>query len=76
MRNKWIETLLPYLFLGISIAFLVGFLIILSYVFFWGLLIGGIIFLAMAIKEKFFPSASKEITKKKEKGRVIEHDDH
>lgn len=72
--GKIIDKLLPYLYIGIAVALLIGFLIILSYVFIWGVLIGVVLYLGMLIKERFF-SGNQNINHKKRKGRVIEHDD-
>jgi uncharacterized Tic20 family protein len=73
--NKILEAILPYLYLGITIALMIGFLIILSYVFIWGILIGFIIYIGVFIKERFFSKNKTVTNKKKHKGRVIDHDD-
>ena len=73
MTNKLeeiFEQLIPYIILGITIAFIIGFFIMLSYVLVWGILLGAIIWLVVRIKNNFFPSPSA----KKNKGRIIEHD--
>jgi len=69
--QKLLETLIPFIVLGISIALLIGLLIMFSYIFVWGLLIGGVLWLVALAKQYFFPVE----TVKKSKGRIIEHDD-
>jgi len=69
--NYFANRVAPYLFLGIAIAILVGFAIILSYLFLWGLVIGAIIFIAVSAKNKFFPSKKRQY----KRNIVIEHDE-
>lgn len=69
--QKLLETLVPFILIGIAIALFVGLLIMFSYVLVWGLLIGGILWLIALAKQFLFPSNS---TKPSE-GRIIEHDD-
>lgn len=74
MSNKMqelLETLIPFIILGVAIALLLGLLVMFSYVLVWGLLIGGGLWLISVAKEYLFPSGAA----KKDKGRVIEHDD-
>lgn len=66
-----IETLVPFLVLGVAIALIFGLLIMFSYVVVWGLLIGGILWLGFVAKQYLFPSEPQT----KEEGRIIEHDD-
>lgn len=71
--QKIIEQITPFLLLGIGIAFAIGMLILFFYVLVWGILIGGIIWLAYFIKNYFFPANK---PKTRTKGRIIEHDDN
>jgi len=74
MNNKLqqlLETIVPFLVLGVAIALFVGLLFMFSYVLVWGLLIGGILWLIAFVKQYLFPS---EVPTKTQ-GRVIEHDD-
>jgi len=74
MNNKLqrvLEQFTPFIVLGIAIALMVGLLILFSYLFIWGLLIGAIIWVVMVIKHFF----SQKSPPKKTEGRVIEHDD-
>ncbi len=73
MNNKLqelFEQVIPFIVLGIAIALIIGLFIMLSYVLFWGILLGALIWVAVLIKNYLFPS----LPSKKE-GRVIEHDD-
>jgi hypothetical protein len=75
MSNKFkqmLEQLPTFIILGIAIALIVGVFVMLSYVVVWGLLLGGIIWLVVVIKNYLFPVIS---SNKHEKGRIIEHDD-
>lgn len=69
--NKMIQLLIPFLLLGVFIALLIGLVIMFSYIFLWGLLIGGILWIIAVIKDFLFPSK----TLSKSEGRVIEHND-
>jgi hypothetical protein len=66
-----IERLMPYLMIGIVMAVFFGLLFLFSYVLFWGLLIGGLLWLFVAAKQFLFPDTS---VKNKKGGRIIEHD--
>lgn len=59
-----------FLVLGIAIALIVGLFIMLSYVLVWGIFLGGLIWIAMLIKNLLFP----RLTNNK-KGRILDHDD-
>ena len=74
MKNKVqkaLEQLFPYIMLGVSITLVIGLFMMLSYVFIWGALLGGVIWLAVTIKNYLFPSLSS----KENEGRIIDHDD-
>ncbi len=70
------QNLVPFFVVGISIALLLALLFVFAYVLVWGLIIGGILWIGYALKCYFFPSetAHKPI-QKKEKGRIIDHED-
>lgn len=59
-----------FIILGIAIALLIGLFVMLSYVVVWGLLLGGVIWLIVMLKNYLFPSSPD-----KNDGRIIEHDD-
>lgn len=69
--QKILETLVPFVVLGMAIALFIGLLFMFSYILVWGLLIGGALWLVAVVKSYLFPNESAS----KEKGRVIEHDD-
>lgn len=74
MNNKIqgiLGQLLPFIVFGIAIALLIGLFIMISYVLVWGLIFGGIFWIAFVIKTFLFPSQKA----KKNSGRVIEHKD-
>lgn len=71
--KKVIETLIPFIIIGVAIALFVGLLFMFFYIALWGLLIGGVLWLAAMAKNYFFPA--KATTSPKDQGRIIEHND-
>ncbi|WP_419419523.1 hypothetical protein ACNVED_13585 [Legionella sp. D16C41] len=69
--NYILQTLIPFLIIGIAIAMLIGLLILFSYILVWGIFVGAILWLAAIIKNFLFP---KKVTSNSD-GRIIEHDD-
>lgn len=69
--HGFLQQLIPFLILGISIALVIGLFIMFSYVLVWGLLIGGILWVIALVKSYLFPSNTSNETK----GRIIEHND-
>jgi hypothetical protein len=72
MQNLYAK-LLPFIFLGIAIVFLIFNLILLAYLFIFGSLVGMALFAIAYIKQRFF--ASKDIIIPKKQGRTIDHDE-
>jgi hypothetical protein len=70
--NYFFHALVPFLIIGITIAMLLGLLIMFSYLLVWGILIGGMLWLASIIKNFLFPK--KAISESE--GRIIEHNDN
>lgn len=68
--EKIIENLMPFVIVGVAIALFIGLLFMFFYIAVWGLIIGGVLWLATLVKQYLFPNNSP----KKEEGRVIEHD--
>ncbi|MDI9819199.1 MULTISPECIES: hypothetical protein [unclassified Legionella] len=66
-----LQPLIPFLIIGIAIALVIGLFILFSYVLVWGLIIGGILWLAALVKSYLFPSRKPADAK----GRIIEHQD-
>jgi len=71
--EKKIQSLAPYLVLGIAIALCVGLFILFSYLILWGLVLGGVIWLIDFFRRFFFSPKPKK--KPETQGRVIEHDE-
>lgn len=73
MRN-FLSKLLPFIFMGIAlVAFIFG-IMLLAYLFFFGALIGLVLFCIAYIRDKFFLK-KKTVSKTKSKGRIIDSDD-
>ena len=71
-RLKQLSTqFMPFIILGISLTVVIGLMILLFYVFVWGVLLGALIWLGMKIKNYFSPPPAATT---KHKGRIIEHD--
>lgn len=64
-KNYWLEKIVPFLILGVSVAIAAALFIFMFYLFIWGVVIGAILWGIFIIKEKFFPSVIHE-------GRVID----
>lgn len=73
--KQFFQQLPPFLLLGISIALIIGFFVVFSYVLMWGLLIGGALWgvnlLVQYCKDLMSDNPSKQ---KPSKGRIIDHD--
>jgi hypothetical protein len=74
--GKIFENLVPFLIAGVAIALFFGLLFMFSYVLIWGIMIGGILWIVMTIKQFLFPSTPpKTESIHTTEGRIIEHDD-
>lgn len=72
--QRFFKQLAPFLLIGIAIiAFAFG-IMLLAYLFFFGAILGLLLFLVSWIREKFFPLKSPTPTKKTS-GRIIDSDD-
>ena len=69
--KKILNSLLPFVVAGIAIALCISLLFMFFSIAIWGLLIGGILWLAAMAKHYLFAKPSV----RKEDGRIIEHDD-
>lgn len=65
LEGKFIETIIPYLVFGISIAVVVSLIVLFFYLFMWGVIIGLVLWAIMAVKEKIFPSPKSQNTSHK-----------
>lgn len=70
--KKILDSLVPFVVIGLAIAVCVALLFMFFYIAIWGLFIGGILWLVAMAKQYFFPSTPPAT---KEEGRIIEHDD-
>lgn len=66
-----LQNLVPFVILGILVAFLIGLIFMFSYILVWGLVIGGILWIISFLKQFFLPSKAV----KKQEGRIIDHND-
>lgn len=71
--QRFINQLLPFLFVGIAIAAFAFGIVLLAYLFLFGALVGVALFIISWIRYKFFPPKMPE--KRKKSGRVIDSDD-
>lgn len=69
--KKILESLLPFMVVGVAIALCIGLLFMFFSVAVWGLLIGGVLWLAAVAKQYLFPTQPVN----KEHGRIIEHNE-
>ena len=70
--KKILESLVPFIVIGLAIAVCVALLFMFFSIAIWGVLIGGILWIGAIVKQYLFPSTP---APKKEEGRIIEHDD-
>ncbi|CDZ75863.1 hypothetical protein BN59_00122 [Legionella massiliensis] len=70
-----LENIVPFLILGIGIALLIGFFIMFSYILFWGLIIGLVLWGLTFVKNLFLSGMHPKKPPEKTKGRIIEHSD-
>ena len=69
--QKLLQTLIPFIMLGIVAALCIGFIIMFSSILIWGIFIGGLLWIGALAKSFFFPD--KDLSKSE--GRIIEHND-
>jgi hypothetical protein len=70
--HEILESIAPFVIIGIAIAASIGLLFLFIHAIFWGVVIGCVLWAFFAIKQRFFPGKqSKEST-----GRIIDHDKH
>lgn len=54
--TKLLEKIFPYFIIGVSLTIAIALFILLFYLFIWGIIIGGILWGVILLKEKFFSS--------------------
>lgn len=74
--QKFLRQLSPFLMAGLAIiAFAFG-IVLFAYLFIFGAILGFVLYLISAIRDKFFPTKNiVVIKKKKSSGRIIDSDD-
>jgi len=75
MRNVF-SKFMPFFVLGLVLVILIAGLVLLSYLLIFGALLGGVLFIIGAIREKFF--TSKQLVKpspRARQGETINHED-
>ena len=75
MKNKYIEKFIPFLMFGFAIAIMIGLLVIIGYVFVWGLVIAGVLWIISSLKNLYQSKFGTSKTTSNHKGVIIEHDD-
>ncbi len=73
--RKALNQLIPFLLAGIAIVAFVFGIMLLAYLFFFGAIIGFILFIIAKIRAKFFSSKTSVQKRKKSSGRIIDSDD-
>lgn len=71
--QKLKASFLPFVMLGIAITVGIVLLFIFFYLAFWGVLVGGVLWLSVVAKNYFFPT--KHTAPVKKDGRIIEYDE-
>ncbi len=75
MKNKYIEAFMPFLIIGLTLAFIISLFFIIAHVFIWGLVIAAVLWIATQLKNLYDQKFGSPKAGQKHKGRVIEHDD-
>lgn len=71
-----LNKILPFIFAGFAIVALAFGIMLLAYLFFFGALVGLILYLAALIRQKFFaPKGQLRKTNRPQSGRIIDTDD-
>jgi hypothetical protein len=73
--KQGLENIIPFLVFGMVIALVVGILIMFSYVFIWGLIIGAVLWIVSFLKKLILSEKKISNPPDETKGRIIEHDD-
>lgn len=73
--QRFLARLIPFLLFGIAIVAFVFGIMLLAYLFFFGAIVGLILFLATWIKEKLFPTKTLTRPHNIRRGRTFDSDD-
>ena len=71
--RKLLSQIIPFLFIGIALAAFAFGILLLSYLFLVGALVGLLLFTLAWLRNRFFPKQA--VKKAKRKGRIIDSDD-
>ena len=71
--RKLLSQIIPFLFIGIALAAFVFGILLLSYLFLVGALVGLLLFTLAWLRNRFFPK--RRVKKTKREGRIIDSDD-
>ncbi len=69
--NKILARIMPFFFLGIFVVLFIVGIVIFSYLLLAGAVVGGILFLVVWLRDKFYP-VKKQL---KHQGRTFDHED-
>jgi hypothetical protein len=72
--QRFLKQLTPFIILGIVLIALAFGMILLAYLFLFGAILGGILYLIRWIQLRFFPSKTRDKAAQK-KGRIIDSND-
>lgn len=70
MKRKLTQQLPAFVLLGIALALFIGLFVVFAYVVFWGMLIGLILWLGVAVSSYF------QKPKAHRKGQIIDYDEY
>ncbi len=73
--QRLLKQFMPFIFIGIAlVAFIFG-IMLLAYLFFFGAIVGLLLYIITWIREKFFPTQSPIKKNSKSSGRIIDSND-
>jgi nitrate/nitrite transporter NarK len=72
--RQLLNRLVPFIILGIAIVAFVFGIMLLAYLFFFGAMVGIVLYTSMLIRDKFFPGKKPSTLIKR--GRTIDSDDY
>lgn len=65
---------MPFLIIGFSIALIIGLFFIIANVILWGVMIAGVLWVAVTLKQLYQNKFGSVTRRSKHKGIIIEHD--
>jgi len=75
--RRFLNQFLPFVFVGFALVALIFGIMLLAYLFFFGAVVGMVLYAIAAIRERFFAPKRKPLdkTKSPQSGRIIDTDD-